>query len=183
MPRDLFALPAEQPPVLSHAPLLRLLQTERPITRVRTPAGDEAWLVTRHAEVTQLFTDRRIGRTHPDPERAPRIVDHAMLGPTHLYEHETEHDEHLQMRALLTPHFSAKRMRANLVAHKRDRPGDDVISGLCKIDELPDEAIAGLLPSCCSPATTASRMRSIWAPCCYWPMWTNVMRSFVTRGW
>ncbi|MGH3365953.1 MAG: hypothetical protein ACRDOY_01980, partial [Nocardioidaceae bacterium] len=101
VPHNLVALPAEQPPVLSHAPLLRLLQTERPITRVRTPAGDEAWLVTRHAEVKQLFTDRRIGRTHPDPERAPRVVDHAMFEATQMYDYETEHDEHVQMRAVL----------------------------------------------------------------------------------
>lgn len=134
--RDLCALPAEQPPVLSHAPLLRLLQAERPITRVRTPAGDEAWLVTRHAEVKQLFVDRRIGRTHPDPERAPRIVDHAMLEATQLYEHETEHDEHVQMRALLMPYFSPKRMQTlqPRVQALVDRLLDEIAAGARPVD-------------------------------------------------
>ncbi|MFI0466212.1 cytochrome P450 [Saccharopolyspora sp. 5N102] len=221
---DLPDLPTSPPTVLTHAPVLRALQAERPIVRVRTPAGDEAWLVTRYAEVKQLFTDRRIGRTHPDPERAPRIRDHAMLKATDLYEHETEHTEHAQLRALLTPYFSAKRMRAlqpgvqlladrlldeiaaagppadlhralslplsvrvlcellgvpyaerdrfqelvrrmadlsdeqrsgagqaeligymsDLVSRKRRRPEDDVISGLCAVEELADDTVAGI---------------------------------------
>jgi pentalenolactone synthase len=105
------ALPFEQPRPLTVAPLLRELQAERPITRVRTPAGDEAWLVTRYAEVKQLLGDSRLGRSHPDPEHAPRISDSILFGgPMESY--ETEHADHAQMRALLTPFFSAKRMQA-----------------------------------------------------------------------
>ena len=104
------ALPFEQPALLSIAPLLRALQAERPITRVRTPAGDEAWLVTRYAEVKELLGDRRLGRSHPDPEHAPRISDSILFGgPMERY--ETEQADHAQMRALLTPFFSARRMQ------------------------------------------------------------------------
>jgi cytochrome P450 len=103
-------LPFEQPALLSIAPLLRTLQAERPITRVRTPAGDAAWLVTRYAEVKELFGDRRLGRSHPDPEHAPRISDSILFGgPMERY--ETEHADHAQMHALLTPFFSARRMQ------------------------------------------------------------------------
>ncbi|WP_020667575.1 cytochrome P450 [Amycolatopsis nigrescens] len=84
---------------------------EPPIVRVRTQTGDHGWLVTRHAEVRQLLLDRRLGRTHPDPDNAPRAGEHPLLGATDLYEHETEWEEHAQMRTLLTPYFSAKRMR------------------------------------------------------------------------
>jgi pentalenolactone synthase len=103
-------LPFEQLALLSIAPLLRALQAERPITRIRTPVGDEAWLVTRHAEVKELLADRRLGRSHPDPEHAPRISDSILFGgPMERY--ETEQADHAQMRALLTPFFSAKRMQ------------------------------------------------------------------------
>jgi pentalenolactone synthase len=103
-------LPFEQPAPLTIAPLLRALQAERPITRVRTPAGDEAWLVTRYAEVKELLGDRRLGRSHPDPEHAPRISDSILFGgPMERY--ETEQSDHAQMRALLTPFFSARRMQ------------------------------------------------------------------------
>src|SRR5690349_8071632 len=96
---------------LTVAPLLRALQAERPITRVRTPVGDEAWLVTRYVEAKALLGDSRLGRSHPDPEHAPRISDSILFGgPMERY--ETEQAEHAQMRALLTPFFSAKRMQA-----------------------------------------------------------------------
>jgi len=110
-PNPLPALPFEQPTPLTVAPLLCALQAERPITRVRTPAGDEAWLVTRYAEVKALLGDSRLGRSHPDPEHAPRISDSILFGgPMEPY--ETEQTDHAQMRALLTPFFSAKRMQA-----------------------------------------------------------------------
>src|SRR5215475_14503561 len=109
--RHLPALPFEQPDVLTVPPLLRRLQAERPITRVRTQAGDEAWHVARHAELKQLLGDSRLGRSHPDPEHAPRISDSILFGgPAENY--ETEATDHARMRVLLTPYFSARRMEA-----------------------------------------------------------------------
>jgi len=105
------ALPFEQPDVLTVPPLLRRLQAERPITRVRTQAGDEAWHVARYAELKQLLGDSRLGRSHPDPEHAPRISDSILFGgPAENY--ETEATDHARMRVLLTPYFSARRMEA-----------------------------------------------------------------------
>jgi cytochrome P450 len=108
---SLPTMPFAQPVPLTIAPLLRALQAERPITKVRTPAGDEAWLVTRHAEVKELFSDRRLGRSHPDLGHAPRISNAILLGGP-MGNYETEPADHAQMRALLTPFFSAKRMAA-----------------------------------------------------------------------
>jgi pentalenolactone synthase len=108
---SLPALPFEQHSPLAVAPLLHALQAERPITRVRTPAGDEAWLVTRYAEVRALLSDPRLGRSHPDPEHAPRITDSILFGEP-MERYETEQADHAQMRALLTPYFSVRRMQA-----------------------------------------------------------------------
>jgi cytochrome P450 len=103
-------LPFARPNVLDLAQLYEVLRREAPITPVTTPAGDPAWLVTRYEEVRLLLGDKRFGRSHPDPERASRISTAAVQdGPTGEY--ETEEADHARMRRLLTPAFSAKRMR------------------------------------------------------------------------
>ncbi|KOV87177.1 cytochrome P450 [Nocardia sp. NRRL S-836] len=103
-------LPLPRPNVLELAPLYSLLRREAPIAPVTTPAGDPAWLVTRFEEVRLLLGDKRFGRSHPAPEQASRISTAAVQdGPTGDF--ETEEADHARMRRLLTPAFSAKRMR------------------------------------------------------------------------
>lgn len=103
-------LPLPRPNVLDLAPLYDVLRREAPIAPVTTPAGDPAWLVTRYEEVRLLLGDKRFGRSHPEPERASRISTAAVQdGPTGEY--ATEEADHARMRRLLTPAFSAKRMR------------------------------------------------------------------------
>ncbi|GAA1317251.1 cytochrome P450 [Pseudonocardia xinjiangensis] len=111
-------LPFDRPNVLDVAPLYAVLRAEAPITKVRTPAGDPAWLVTRYEEARALFGDSRLGRSHPNPSEAATVSDAAILsGPSGDY--ETEQADHARMRALLVPAFSAKRMRL-LAGHVRD---------------------------------------------------------------
>jgi cytochrome P450 len=103
-------LPLARPNILELAPLYEVLRREAPIAPVTTPAGDPAWLVTRYEEVRLLLGDKRFGRSHPEPEKASRITTAAVLdGPSGEY--ETEEADHARMRRLLTPAFSAKRMR------------------------------------------------------------------------
>ena len=66
-------LPFDRPNVLEVAPLYAVLRAEAPITPVRTPAGDPAWLVTRYEEVRALFGDSRLGRSHPNPAEAATV--------------------------------------------------------------------------------------------------------------
>ncbi|MFD4504818.1 cytochrome P450 [Streptomyces sp. NPDC058457] len=102
-------LPFARPNVLDLAPLYEVLRREAPITPVTTPAGDPAWLVTRFDEVRELLGDKRLGRSHPEPERASRITTAAVQeGPSGDY--ATEEADHTRMRRLLTPAFSARRM-------------------------------------------------------------------------
>ncbi|GAA3788838.1 cytochrome P450 [Streptomyces phyllanthi] len=103
-------LPFTRPNVLDLAPFYEVLRREAPVTPVTTPAGDPAWLVTRFQEVRNLLGDKRLGRSHPEPERASRITSAAVLdGPAGDY--DTEEADHTRMRRLLTPAFSAKRMQ------------------------------------------------------------------------
>ena len=105
------ALPFERPSPLDISLLYRQLQVEHPIARVRTVAGDEAWLVTRHADVQALLSDDRLGRSHPDPVHAARVSGSALLGgPTGSY--ATEREDHARMRRVLIPSFSPRRMQA-----------------------------------------------------------------------
>lgn len=97
--------------VLRLNPLLRELQSRAPVCRVRTPAGDEAWLVTRHAELKQLLLDERLGRTHADPPNAPRFVRNPMLDMLISDEDpQTARKTHAEVRSMLAPNFSARRV-------------------------------------------------------------------------
>lgn len=104
------AMPFERPGVLEIAPMYRLLRDERPLTRVRTPAGDVAWLATGYDVVRELLLDDRLGRAHPDPERAPRFSNSAMFLGGSIGNYETEKADNARMRRLLTPAFMVKRM-------------------------------------------------------------------------
>jgi cytochrome P450 len=79
------------------------------VRRVTTPAGDPAWLISSYDDVKQLLNDPRLGRSHPDPDRAPRYTDAAIFGQP-VGSPETEQAEHARMRAMLTRSFSARRM-------------------------------------------------------------------------
>ncbi|MBV7700563.1 cytochrome P450 [Streptomyces sp. TRM70350] len=104
-------LPFDQPDPLAVPPLLRTLQEQGTIHRIRTRVGDDAWLVTGYAEVRSLLDDGRLGRSHPDPSRAARSGESALFGGP-LGNHETEKADHRRMRSLLQPHFTPGRMRA-----------------------------------------------------------------------
>lgn len=80
------------------------------VRRVTTPAGDPAWLVTGYDKVKGLLTDPRLGRSHAEPEKASRFSDAAIFGGPMGGSPSTERSEHAQMRSLLTPAFSARRM-------------------------------------------------------------------------
>lgn len=104
-------LPFEQTDPLQPATRLRELQSQGTVHRVLTAVGDEAWLVTGHAQVRQLLDDDRLGRAHPAPETAARTGESALFGGP-LGNFATEAADHARMRSLLQPHFSPKHLRA-----------------------------------------------------------------------
>ncbi|OKI01859.1 cytochrome [Streptomyces sp. CB02923] len=109
---ELPELTTEPPAVLRMSPLLRDLQERSPLCRVKTPAGDEAWLVTRYAELKALLLDERLGRAHPDPANAPRYVRNPFLDILITDDDPASaHKLHIETRGLLTPNLSAKRVR------------------------------------------------------------------------
>lgn len=98
---------------LRPSPEMARLQEQAPVHRVRTPAGDEAWLVTRHAELKQLLMDKRVGRSHKDPASAPRYMDNPFMDMLIIEgDGETGMREHTDMRSTLSPMFSLRRINA-----------------------------------------------------------------------
>jgi pentalenolactone synthase len=104
-------LPFEQAHPLDVAPVLRQLQQDGVVHRVRTVVGDQAWLVTDYEEVRRLLADERLGRAHPDPAKAARLGGSVLFGGP-MGNYDTEQADNARFRALLQPHFSPKRMRA-----------------------------------------------------------------------
>ncbi len=103
-------LPFRQSHPLQSPDELRALQAIGPIHKVRTPVGDEAWLVTGYALVRELMDNDNLGRTHRDPANAPRSRTSALFGGP-VGDFDTERADHTRMRRLLQPHFSPKHMR------------------------------------------------------------------------
>lgn len=102
-------LPFPRHSLLEVSPRYAELRGQAPAVRVRTPAGDLAWLLTRYEANRELWSDPRLGRSHPNPEQAARVSDAALLsGP--MGDYQTEQADHARLRTLLTPAFSAKRM-------------------------------------------------------------------------
>ncbi|OLZ52640.1 hypothetical protein BS329_13625 [Amycolatopsis coloradensis] len=106
--------PLTQPSVLDLPPALRQMQNTCPVSRFRTMVGDEAWMVTRFDEAKRLFTDSRLTRSHPEPAKAPKVTNSALVdGSDWAYEdYQSELDKEAAMRVLLSKSFSAKRMAA-----------------------------------------------------------------------
>jgi cytochrome P450 monooxygenase len=88
-------------------------ETEGPaVRRVRTPVGDEAWLVSRQAEIRELLQDNRIGRSHPAPDGRARYAGQPNYDSVQSADHEEADAMHAGLRTLLRPHFTARRMLA-----------------------------------------------------------------------
>lgn len=85
------------------------MATNGPVRRVTTPAGDPAWLVTGYDNVKSLLSDPRLGRSHPEPERAARFSDAAIFGGP-MGSPSSERSDHARMRGRLSRSFSARRM-------------------------------------------------------------------------
>lgn len=107
---DIPRLPFDRPAVLDIGPVWAALRARHPISRVLTPAGDPAWLVTGYAEAKALFSDVRLGRSHREPDMASRISNSGFNGGP-VGDFDTEPAFNARLRRVLVPSFSARRMR------------------------------------------------------------------------
>ncbi|NED89371.1 cytochrome P450 [Streptomyces sp. SID11233] len=80
------------------------------LAKLRTAAGDTGWLVTRRDDLRQLGLDTRIGRSHANPDHAPRLWDAALFTPQANF--ATEVEDHRRWRRAVSHRFGASRIDA-----------------------------------------------------------------------
>lgn len=79
------------------------------VRSIRTPAGDPAWLVTGYELCRAALNDPRLGRSHPEPSEASQYSQSVIFSePPQSFDEEAA--THREMRRMLTPSFSSRRM-------------------------------------------------------------------------
>jgi pentalenolactone synthase len=107
---EILDFPFDNPDIIGIAPLMRTLQQERPISKVRRE-GEDAWLVTRYDDVRALLADLRLGLSDPKLEKATKSAARSHMVTTMTADGNEEHRrQHVLMRSLLVPRFSPRRM-------------------------------------------------------------------------
>ena len=89
-------------------PVYGQLRAEEPISRVQMPYGDEAWLLTRYADIQKVLVDTRFSRAETlhrdDPRVNPDLADRGLLS--------VDPPEHTRLRRIaqagLTPRNAEK---------------------------------------------------------------------------
>jgi cytochrome P450 len=97
-------------------PELTAMRDGKGIQRIRTPFGNEAWLVTRFAEVREVLGDaQRFSNSQVSMQRRqpgmPEMTDEelAQARAGNLLAHDPP--DHTRLRRLLTPEFTVRRIR------------------------------------------------------------------------
>ncbi|MEU5537378.1 cytochrome P450 [Streptomyces sp. NPDC020362] len=91
------------------------LRKERPVVKVRTSGGVDAWLVTRYQDVRELSADPRLSRARACGEGAPRVGGTMHTTPEMII--SLDAPEHSRLRKLVAGAFTMRRvehMRANV---------------------------------------------------------------------
>jgi cytochrome P450 len=104
-------LPLKRSGVLDISPQYASLRSEAPLTRVLTPTGDPAWIVTAYKEAREVFGDsaRFAYYTHPDPENASSLSDAAVHSKP--IEGDDFERDMARLRKLMVPSFAPKRLK------------------------------------------------------------------------
>jgi cytochrome P450 monooxygenase len=112
MTDDRVLMASDLPFELRRCPHLRTPREASPVQRVRTPAGDEAWLVSGFTQVRALLTDDRVGRSHPKPDERAQYAGNPGYDQVTATDHTMADALHGLLREALAPHFTARRMLA-----------------------------------------------------------------------
>ncbi|MEU4772562.1 cytochrome P450 [Micromonospora sp. NPDC023644] len=111
--------PFSDPDRLNLDPRYARLRRDEPLTRIRMPYGEPAWLATRHADVRTVLGDPRFSRAasvgRDEPRNTPRQQEGGILS--------MDPPEHTRLRRLVAKAFTARRVeqlrpRTREVAHE-----------------------------------------------------------------
>lgn len=98
--------PFSDPDRLNLDPRYAQLRRDEPLTRIRLPFGEPAWLATRHADVRTVLGDPRFSRAasvgRDEPRNSARQQDTGILA--------MDPPEHTRLRRLVAKAFTARRV-------------------------------------------------------------------------
>ncbi|GAA3348399.1 cytochrome P450 [Amorphoplanes nipponensis] len=98
--------PFSEPDRLNLDPLYAELRREEPVTRVRLPYGEEAWLATRYQDVKVVLGDPRFSRAlsvgRDEPRTSPQQIGGGILS--------MDPPDHSRLRRLVAKAFTARRV-------------------------------------------------------------------------
>lgn len=87
-------------------PEYKRLRAEQPITRVRTPRGDVAWLVTRFEDTRAILADRRFSSDPRQPGYPSYVTGNVPPPPGFFMQMDAP--DHTRLRSLVTREFMAR---------------------------------------------------------------------------
>ncbi|HSA50443.1 MAG TPA: cytochrome P450 [Yinghuangia sp.] len=120
-------------------PRYAALRREQPVLRVGCPYGEDAWLVTSHADVKTVLGDRRFSRAlaaeHDESRLTPLPIHTSILG--------MDAPDHTRLRRLLAKTFTAQRTQRlrPRVEREAERLLDELIAAGAPGDLMEDFAV------------------------------------------
>jgi cytochrome P450 len=88
----------------------RRMREEGPVTQVRLPYGERAWLITRYAEVRAALADPRLHKQWAGKLTAPDWVPDEVTGYLSVHMLNSDPPDHTRLRKLVTKAFTARRI-------------------------------------------------------------------------
>lgn len=131
-----FPIPDDLDPI----PELAELRRCEPISRIRLPSGDLAWLVTRYADVQAVLVDSRFSRALAAAPGGPRLAAEPTLPSSIL---AADPPVHTRLRKLVAPAFTIRRT-------EQIRPFitglvDQLVTALETVDDDPVDLMASFV--------------------------------------
>ncbi|TDC76473.1 cytochrome P450 [Streptomyces hainanensis] len=124
-PEPVLSFPFPHDEGLDPIALFTELRRDEPVSPIRLPSGDGAWLVIRYADVRTVLADRRFSRRRATRGSGPRVNQTTTLPDSIL---AADPPDHTRLRKLVAPAFTAR--RAETMRRDITRLVDDLLAGL-----------------------------------------------------
>jgi len=102
---DLPELPSKRECPFDPPPEYKHLRNEMPISKVRTPHGDSAWLVTNHKDIRTVLADKRFS-SNPQAAGFPSYISGDVPPPPGFFL-QIDQPDHSRLRKVVTAEFLA----------------------------------------------------------------------------